>query len=124
MIMLRYITYIGGEKMKNFNGKKFCDDIVKLRKHLTQQKFAEILGINRSTLSLLESGKQIPSLEILTKICTQGNFNLDDYFEDTESDGLFYLMGTLEEGDKEKIKKMICNIQVKEKYEMLSRRCN
>ena len=48
--------------MKEFNGEKFCKDIIELRGTDSQSAFAEKLGINRSTLSLLENGKQIPTL--------------------------------------------------------------
>lgn len=54
--------------MKAFDTKKFCKDLLKLRGEETQKNFAEKLQINRSTLSLLKSGKQIPTLEILNKV--------------------------------------------------------
>lgn len=110
--------------MKSFNLTKFCADLVELRKDATQAIVAEKLGINRSTLSLLETGKQIPSLEILTKVCDYGNYRAIDYFFDDENDGLIYLMGTLMDNDMDKIKDMMDNIKIKEKYEMLSRRCS
>ena len=53
--------------MKTFNLEKFCSDLISLRKNTTQSKVAELLGINRSTLSLLEKGKQTPSLDIYQK---------------------------------------------------------
>lgn len=109
--------------MKTFNLNKFCSDLLSLRSNTTQVKVADLLGINRSTLSLLETGKQIPSLDILTKVCELGNFNTNEYFFDDENDGLLYLMGSLEENDREKINKMMELIKIKEKYEMLSRRC-
>lgn len=108
--------------MKTFDLDKFCKDLTGLRVNSTQAKFANILGVNRSTLSLLETGKQIPSLEILTKICNLGGLQANDYFFDNERDGLIYLMGTLEDSDREKISKMMENIQIKEKYANLSRR--
>lgn len=108
--------------MKTFDRKKFCKDLVELRGKETQQSFAEKLQINRSTLSLLESGKQIPSLDILNKVCNLGKFQPNDYFNESESDALIYLMGTLEEADKEKINLMMNRIKIKEKYELLSRR--
>lgn len=109
--------------MKTFNLEKFCKDLVALRENVTQVKFAEKLGINRSTLSLLEAGKQIPSLDILNKVCNIGNFQPNSYFIDEENDGLIYLMGTLQESDKDKIKELMDRIKIKEKYAMLSRRC-
>ncbi len=111
--------------MKAFNLEKFRKDLVGLHQDSTQAKVAQKLGINRSTLSLLETGKQIPSLEILTKVCELGNFHADEYFNDFENDGLVYLMGTLQDDkDRDKIKEMMEDIRVKEKYAMLSRRCN
>ncbi|MGD9568076.1 MAG: helix-turn-helix domain-containing protein [Sedimentibacter sp.] len=109
--------------MKTFNNEKFCSDLIKLRKNSTQVNIADKLGINRSTLSLLESGKQIPSLDIFNAVCNLGNYEPNDYFLENNDDALIYLMGKLEESDKEKIYGMIENIQIKEKYIMLSRRC-
>lgn len=110
--------------MKTFNLEKFCADLLKLRKDSTQAKIADALGINRSTLSLLEAGKQIPSLDILSKVCALGRFKANDYFIDNEKDALVYLMGTLKNNDIDKINTMMEHIKIKEKYAMLSRRCN
>ena len=85
--------------MKEFNGEKFCKDIIELRGTDSQSAFAEKLGINRSTLSLLENGKQIPT-----------------------KDSLVYLMGSLDEADKVKIEEMSERIRIKEKYERLAKR--
>ncbi len=109
--------------MKKFDTEKFCADLVALRKKSTQADLAALLGINRSTLSLLETGKQIPSLEILTKVCDLGSFQTNDYFVNSENNGLIYLMGTLEANDRGKIDKMMDSINIKEKYAILSRRC-
>jgi len=109
--------------MKTFNLARFCADLIALRADSTQTNFSKLLETNRSTLSLLESGKQIPSLDILTKVCSLGKFKAEDYFEDTENDGLLYLMGTLEENDREKINNMMHHIKIKEKYAIISRKC-
>ncbi|MEH2955214.1 helix-turn-helix transcriptional regulator [Candidatus Merdisoma sp. JLR.KK011] len=109
--------------MKSFNTEKFCQDLIVLRGNETQVKFSEKLGINRSTLSLLETGKQMPTLEILDKMCGVFGRNPGEYFVESDSDGLIYLMGSLEENDKEKIAVMMDRIKVREKYEALARRC-
>jgi len=109
--------------MKTFNLNKFCNDLKGLRNNCTQVELAGKLEINRSTLSLLENGKQVPSLELLTKVCSLGSFQASDYFMENENDGLIYLMGTLKDSDKEKINKMMENIHIKEKYAVLSKRC-
>ena len=74
--------------MKTFDTKKFCNDLTKLRGQETQQSFAEKLGINRSTLSLLETGKQIPSLDILNRVCNLGRFQPNDYFREQNNEAL------------------------------------
>ena len=55
--------------MKEFNAEKFCSDLIILRGKETQDTFAQKLGIKRSTLSLLENGKQVPTIDILGQIC-------------------------------------------------------
>lgn len=109
--------------MKTFNLTRFCTDLINLRGQYTQTNFSKMLDINRSTLSLLESGKQIPSLDILTKVCNLGSFKAEDYFDDVENDGLLYLMGTLDTSDCEKINIMMKHIKIKEKYAFISRKC-
>lgn len=109
--------------MKTFNINKFCHDLLRIRGSETQKDFAEKMGINRSTLSLLETGKQVPSLDILNKVCNLGNYQPNDYFQEEDSDALIYLMGSLEESDKEKINEMIARIRITEKYKIIARRC-
>lgn len=55
---------------KEFSVEKFCKDLTALRRKETQNVFAKKLEINRSTLSLLENGKQMPTLDILSRICS------------------------------------------------------
>lgn len=110
--------------MKTFNAVKFCKDLFALRGSYTQEEFSKNLEINRSTLSLLESGKQVPSFDILSKICNLGNCTPNDYFVDVENDSLLYLMGTMDPSDKDKIDIVMDRIQIKEKYKLLSRRCS
>lgn len=109
--------------MKKFNSDKFCKDLVNLRGNETQQSFSGKLNINRSTLSLLESGKQTPSMDIFNRVCTLGGFKPEDYFEESEENSLIFLMGTLKEEDRDRISDMMNRIEIKEKYEILARRC-
>lgn len=108
--------------MKEFNGEKFCKDIIELRGTDSQSAIAEKLGINRSTLSLLENGKQIPTLELFNKLCTLASKSTEEYFKETTKDSLVYLMGSLDEADKVKIEEMSERIRIKEKYERLAKR--
>ena len=50
--------------MKEFNAKKFCEDLITLRGKESQDNFAQKLDIKRPTLSLLENGKQMPTIDI------------------------------------------------------------
>ena len=108
--------------MKEFCIEKFCEDLKKLRNKETQQVFAEKLNINRSTLSLLETGKQIPSLEILTAVCNLGKYDAGSYFVESTDDALIYLMGKLDASDRKKIDAVMEQIRIKEKYDILARR--
>ncbi len=108
--------------MKEFSADKFCRDLTALRGNENQTTFAEKLNINRSTLSLLENGKQIPTLDILSRVCDLCGKNTDEYFVESTTDALVYLMGSLTESDKAMIAEMAERIRIKEKYELLARR--
>lgn len=108
--------------MKEFNAAKFCKDIVELRGKETQDSFAQKIGIKRPTLSLLENGKQTPTIDILSKICDLSGKSTEEYFVESSFDSLVYLMGSLEEADKLKIEEMAERIRIKEKYELLAKR--
>ena len=108
--------------MKEFNAKKFCNDLVSFRGKESQDIFAKKLDIKRPTLSLLENGKQVPTIDLLSKICNLTGASVDEYFIETTTDSLVYLMGSLDESDKLKIEEMTERIRIKEKYEMLARR--
>ena len=108
--------------MKEFNAEKFCKDLITLRAKESQTTFAEKLNLKRSTLSLLENGKQMPTIDILSRICNLSGKSADEYFVESTSDALVYLMGSLEECDKVKIEEMAERIRIKEKYELLAKR--
>lgn len=67
-------------------------------------------------------GKQVPTIDLLSKICSLTGTSADDYFVESTTDALVYLMGSLEESDKLKIEEMAERIRIKEKYEMLAKR--
>ena len=120
---LKKLTYIFRRfTMKEFNSEKFCRDLVSLRGKESQDVFSKKLGIKRSTLSLLENGKQVPTIDMLSKICSLTGVSADSYFVDSTTDALVYLMDSLEESDKLKFKEMAERIRIKEKYEMLAKR--
>ncbi len=110
--------------MKEFNAEKFCKDLIALRGRESQTTFSQKLDMNRSTLSLLENGRQMPTLDILSRVCDLSGKNTDEYFVDSTTDALVYLMGSLDVSDKEKIEEMAERIRIKEKYELLAKRGN
>ena len=57
----------------------FSERLTKLRmeKHLTQEKFANILGVSKSTVSMYENGNRTPSFEIEEKIADYFNVDLE-----------------------------------------------
>ena len=99
-----------------------CKDLVSLGGKESQTVFAPKLDIKRPTLSLLENDKQVPTIDLLSKICSLVGKSVDDYFVESPVDVLVYLMGSLEESDKLKIEEMAERIRIKEKYEMLAKR--
>ena len=109
--------------MKAFDREKFCRDLLLARGEKTQLCFAKELGINRSTLSLLESGNQTPSFELLNEVCVRTGNEPNDYFHEYQNDALVFLMGSLQESDQEKVTEMLERIRIKEKYEIIARRC-
>ena len=64
----------------------------------------------------------MPTIDLLSKICSLTGASADDYFVESKTDALVYLMGSLEEFDKLKIEEMAERIRIKEKYELLARR--
>ena len=47
---------------------------------LTQQYLAEIVGVTRQTIGLIEQNKYNPNIKLCIKICVSLNKTLDDLF--------------------------------------------
>ena len=66
-------------------------DILKIKRQesgLTQEQLGFKLGLDRSTISRIETGKALPTDEQTTLICQYFNLDLDDYLSQrTESSG-------------------------------------
>ena len=107
-----------------FRADYFCEVLKNIRGNSSQVDFATSLETNRSTLSLLETGKQLPTVELLNIIANKASVDLNDFFVDQEEDGLFYMMGKLNKKDAEMIKELKEVIAIKEKYRALEKRCN
>ena len=72
-----YICYvINGRKLYMKNHVK----IGRVKVSLTQQQLADVVGITRQTVSLIEKGKYNPSLKLCLQICYAVNAKLDEIF--------------------------------------------
>ncbi|MGR5880821.1 helix-turn-helix transcriptional regulator [Bacillus cereus] len=54
--------------------------IARVKADLTQQQLADVVGITRQTVSLIEKGKYNPSLKLCLQICYAVNAKLDEMF--------------------------------------------
>lgn len=54
--------------------------IGRVKVSLTQQQLADVVGITRQTVSLIEKGKYNPSLKLCLQICYAVNAKLDEIF--------------------------------------------
>ena len=102
---------------KNLLGKRFRE----IRKKLgyTQEKFAEIAGIEPQSISKIESGKNFPLLSNLAKIADKINIDLKDFFvyehKHSEQDLKILLNKTFDElspEDKEKAVRLILALKL------------
>ncbi|MBO8156387.1 MAG: helix-turn-helix transcriptional regulator [Bacillaceae bacterium] len=54
--------------------------IARIEKDMTQEELANIVGVTRQTIGLIEAGKYNPSLKLCIAICKALNKTLDDLF--------------------------------------------
>ena len=60
--------------------------IARVEKELSQEQLAELVGVSRQTVSMIESGKFNPSLQLCLSICHALGRTLDELFwEERES---------------------------------------
>ena len=52
----------------------------RLQINLTQEQLAEIVGVNRQTISLIERGNYNPTLKLCLEICYAVHKTLDELF--------------------------------------------
>lgn len=66
--------------MKNIKLK-----LARVEKDLSQEELAEIVGVSRQTIGLIESGKYNPSLSLCVNICKALSRTLNDLFWNEDS---------------------------------------
>ncbi len=63
--------------------------IARIEKDLSQEQLADLVGVTRQTIGMIESGKFNPSLQLCISICRALEKTLNDLFweETEEGDG-------------------------------------
>lgn len=54
--------------------------IARIEAEVSQERLAELVGVTRQTINLIESGSYNPSLKLCTEICKALNKTLNDLF--------------------------------------------
>ncbi len=93
---------------KELLGKRFRE--IRKKFGYTQEKMAEIAGIEPQSISKIESGKNFPLLSNLEKISSKLNIGLEDFFDYKHKHSAEYNQNTLlriyeklSQEDKEKL---------------------
>ena len=60
--------------------------IARIEKDLSQEQLAELVGVTRQTIGMIESGKFNPSLQLCLSICRGLGKTLDELFWEEESE--------------------------------------
>lgn len=117
-------TNRGGNKMiVRFDGDKFSQTLRNYRGNKSQGDVAKELKTNRTTISLLENNKQIPTLEILKKCCEMTNSTIDSFFIKEDNDPIMMMMGQVKHSDKQNLLNVLERIKIREKYIAIAKRC-
>lgn len=107
-----------------FSRKKFSE-MLKLYRHkngLTQDQFAKKIGVSRSTIAVIETEAQSPTMEVLNGICKVINAKVEDFFIKEQADPIFLMMGKMLDEDKPIMSKVIERINIRKKYISLNKR--
>lgn len=65
--------------MKNIKMK-----VARVQKELTQEELADMVGVTRQTIGMIETGNYNPSLNLCIEICKTLDKTLDDLFWENE----------------------------------------
>lgn len=105
-----------------FNKEEFMNVFREFRGESSQEEIASELGLGRSTISLLENGKQLPTLDILQRICEKVDKNIDTFFITEKEDPILLLMGKIKPSDKEDFRNVFDKLRVREHYLAINKR--
>lgn len=60
--------------------------VARVQKDLTQEELADLVGVTRQTIGMIEAGNYNPSLNLCIEICKALDRTLDDLFWENEQD--------------------------------------
>ncbi|GAB4074782.1 hypothetical protein GCM10028778_22850 [Barrientosiimonas marina] len=106
----------------HFNRELFAEKLKAYRDDKSQTDIASELNVGRSTISLLENGKQDPTLETLNQVCQKINQDLNTFFKEEQEDPVLLLMGQLKSSDKDNLVEVMERIKIREHYIAIDRR--
>ena len=114
----------GGVQTTVFDKELLANELKTFRREngLHQNELAEKLGLNRSTVSFFENQKQLPSTEVLNRICDLLGKPAEYFFVQEKEDPVVFMMGKMDESDKDTLAKVIERIKVRKKYISLIKR--
>ncbi len=72
--------------MIGFDKQRFIKDFQGLRKEMSPEELAGRLELRKSDISMLGSGRQIPKVELLTRIAAMCGTKPSDYFKEMGDD--------------------------------------
>jgi transcriptional regulator with XRE-family HTH domain len=107
----------------HFDTELFRKMLREYRGSRSQEDLAKEFGLGRSSVSLLENGKQLPTLDTLKKFCEKINKDISIFFRKEEDDPVFLLMGQLKDSDRDSLLEVLDRIKVREYYITISQRC-
>jgi transcriptional regulator with XRE-family HTH domain len=107
----------------HFNTELFMKVFKEYRGEKSQSDIAKELNLGRSMISLLENGKQVPTLETLKNICEKINKDVSTFFIKEEEDPILLLMGRLKETDRNNLHEVLERISIREHYIAINNRC-
>ncbi len=101
-----------------FKSKQFAEAIQEYCKihDMKQQAFADVIGVSRTNVSFYMNGKQMPTMEVFSRICELLASNPADFFTSKEQTPLQFLMGRLSENDQEPLDRAFEKIRILRKY--------
>lgn len=104
--------------MTEFKQEKFIRDLKEIRKVVLTSKLCSKMQITEAELLNLEDGISTPNLMILNAFCLVADKECSEYFEKTEHP----VLSLFEGNDKKQAEDMLIRMNIREKYENLSKK--